>query len=353
MLYTEAHNVSHARTRLQGDETVNQVLDHAVERESSYTQSVGTNQQAENVFLDSIRLNTIGAEVPTLSNRDFNKKVRNQVKETTRQNAQEKVSEHAESLQLQGHLLTLATKEKQDLLWKSSMFQLKSGTLKFMINASINTLPSPANLRRWKYINSDKCKLCGNKGTTNHILNCCKIMLDTDRYTWRHNNLVNFIVKNVDKRFTVYSDLPGMEAPGGGTIPPALCVTNLKPDIVIVDTHKKSLHIYELTMPMMTNIDTRHDEKTNKYSHFLTDITGYKCTLNCFEVTSTGFVNTRNQKTLHTLHSFMRKDLKRSVFMNNLNMLAWYGSYQIWLSREDPPFTSPSYLIPHIGDLPQ
>ena len=94
---------------------------------------------------------------------------------------------------------------------------------------------------------------------------------------------------------------------------------------------------------MMTNIDTRHNEKTNKYSHFLTDITGYKSTVNCFEVTSTGFVNTRNQKTLHTLHSFMRKDLKRSVFMNNLNMLAWYG----------PTFTSPSYLIPHIGDLPQ
>ena len=104
-------------------------------------------------------------------------------------------------------------------------------------------------------------------------------MLDTGRYTWRHNNLVNFIVKNVDKRFTVYSDLPGMEAPGGGTIPPALCVTNLKPDIVIVDTHKKTLHIYELTMPMMTNIDTRHNEKTNKYSHFLTDMKGYKCTL--------------------------------------------------------------------------
>ena len=78
-------------------------------------------------------------------------------------------------------------------------------------------------------------------------------------------------------------------------------------------------------------------------------ITGYKCTLNCFEVTSTGFVNTRNQKTLHNLHSFMRKDLKKSVFMSNLNSLAWYGSYQVWLSREDPTFTSPSYLIPHIA----
>ena len=95
---------------------------------------------------------------------------------------------------MQGHLLTLASQEKEDLLWKSSMFQLKAGTLEFMMNASIDTLPSPANLRRWKLSSSDKCKLCGNKGTTNHILNCCKVMLETGRYTWRHNNLVNYIV---------------------------------------------------------------------------------------------------------------------------------------------------------------
>ena len=351
-LYTEAHNVSHARTRLQGDKNINNVLDHAVQRESTYIHMMGTKHQAEQVYLDTIRANTVGGNLATLCNREFSNRIRKQVKEATRQKEQEKQVEHAETLQVQGHLLTLAAKEKQDLLWKASMFQLKSGTLKFMMNASIDTLPTPANLRRWKYTTSDKCKLCGNKGTTNHILNCCKTMLDTDRYTWRHNNLVNFIVTNVDKNLTVFSDLPGMEAPGGGTIPPELCVTRLKPDIVIVDTHTKTLHIYELTMPMMANIDARHNEKTNKYSHFLTDISGYKCNLNCFEVTSTGFVSTRNQKTLHKLHSLMRKDLKRSVFMNNLNSLAWYGSYQIWLSREDPTFTSPSFLIPHL-DLPQ
>ena len=148
------------------------------------------------------------------------------------------------SLQVQGPLLTIASQEKEDLLWKSSMFQLKSGTLKFMINSSIDTLPTPANLKRWKYSSSDKCKLCGNRGTTNHILNCCNTMLNTKRYTWRHNNLINFIVDNVDKRYKVYSDLPGWEAPGGGTIPPNLCVTNLKPDIVIVDNEKKNLHIF-------------------------------------------------------------------------------------------------------------
>ena len=62
----------------------------------------------------------------------------------------------------------------------------------------------------------------------------------------------------------------------GGTIPTELCVTNLKPDIVIIDNHTKTLHIYELTIPLNMNIDARNREKTQKYSHFIKDITGYK-----------------------------------------------------------------------------
>ena len=71
-------------------------------------------------------------------------------------------------------------------------------------------------------------------------------------------------MNNVDKKYKVYSDLDGWEAPGGGTIPPALCVTNLKPDIVIMDEHTKTLHIYELTMPLINNIEKRHTEKNSK-----------------------------------------------------------------------------------------
>ena len=54
------------------------------------------------------------------------------------------------------------------------------------------------------------------------------------------------------------SDLPGQEAAGGGTIPPEVCVTPLKPDIVIIDTHKKELNIFELTCPLERNIEERH-----------------------------------------------------------------------------------------------
>ena len=71
-----------------------------------------------------------------------------------------------------------------------------------------------------------------------------------------------------------------------------------------------------------------------------------------FEISSTGFITKENHETLGRLHKFTRIDLKKTVFKNNLNALSWYGSYQIWLSRETPEFTAPPYHIPHIGDLP-
>ena len=105
-------------------------------------------------------------------------------------------------------------------------------------------------------------------------------------------------------------------------------------------------------MPLTMNIDKRNYEKQTKYAPFTTDMTGYTCKVNCFEVSSTGFINVRNKTTLQNLHKFIRKDIKKSTFMENINALAWYGSYQTWLSRDDPEFATPPFLIPHLGPLP-
>ena len=198
-VYTEAHNTSHARTRLQGDKIINDVLDVTLAREDTYTHSAQTTTEAEKVFKETLQLNTVDGEIPTftgerarqLSNK-FNVDIRTKVRNSTRAGVQEKLSHHAKNLQVQGNLLTLANQEKEDMIWKSTMFQLKSGTLKFMLNACIDTLPTPANLTRWKYTSSDKCKLCGNRGTSNHYLNCCKVMLDTNRYVQLNSNLYFF-----------------------------------------------------------------------------------------------------------------------------------------------------------------
>ena len=112
-----------------------------------------------------------------------------------------------------------------------------------------------------------------------------------------------------------------------------------------MDPVKKKLNIFELTVPLTSNLDQQHSEKCRKYVPFVTDITENTTTVNCFEIGSTGFIIKSNRSTLSTLHSFMKKDLKKSTFLSNLNALAWYGSYKIWLTREEPNFVDPPFPL--------
>ena len=89
-------------------------------------------------------------------------------------------------------------------------------------------------------------------------------------------------MNSVDQKLTVFSDLPGHMVPGGGSIPPELCVTVQKPDIVILNNHTKEIHLFELTCPLEKHIESKHKEKSDKYAHFTTHITHYKCKVNCF-----------------------------------------------------------------------
>ena len=202
--------------------------------------------------------------------RGFNEKVRKQAKSTLLLKHTQESHDKIKSLVVQGKNLAVAAAEEGDLLWKSYLYDLKAGTLKFLLNASIDTLPTAANLKRWKKSPSDKCNLCHNRQTTNHCLNICKVALDSGRFMWRHNNIINYIVQSLDTdKYTVHSDIPGHEAPGGGTVPPELAITPLKPDITIWDKHSEKFHIFELTCPLEENIAARNTDKSNKYAYFI------------------------------------------------------------------------------------
>ena len=142
-----------------------------------------------------------------------------------------------------------------DATWKSYLYALPKGTMKFILNSCINTLPTRANLRLWGKSSSDKCPLCGRKETTNHILSSCPVALEQGRYTYRHNNVLREITESIDTNsFQYYSDIQGKTI-GGGTIPPDILVTAEKPDIVIIDpmlaspSGKPFITIIELTCP--------------------------------------------------------------------------------------------------------
>ena len=351
-MYTEVHATSHARTRLKGDNIVNHVLDTTLLREADYTRKKCTTSEAELTYMDVLNVNTVDGDIPLYTgdkarqlHNNFSHTVQEQVKKRVRFDSQQKWEDHVKSLTVQGNTLALAAAEKEDAIWKSYMYNLKAGTLKFLLNATIDTLPTAANLLRWKKSPSDLCKLCRGRQTTNHILNICSVGLNTGRWEWRHNCILNYIVSCVNTdRFTVFSDLEGHQVAGGGTIPPEICITAQKPDVVILDKDKGTINIFELTCPLETNIEKRHQDKMNKYSHFLTDCSNYICNLTCFEISSKGFISQRNHTHLKELHRFMKPDVKLNKFKQNISALSVYSSYHIWLCRTDPVFTAPPYL---------
>jgi hypothetical protein len=215
-LYMEVHTASHTRTRLKGDSGINHVLDSTLQREAGLSQTSGrlhTTTVAEATFQEVLSAVVPGGELPHAAGEQdrqleylFTQRIQTRVTTVVRAEQQLALEKHVKSLTLQGNILALAAAEKQDVVWKSHMYNLKAGTLKFLLNATIDTLPTAANLRRWKKSPSDLCKLCRGRQTTHHVLNCCPTALNTGRFTWRHDTLLNYIVTSVDTtRFKVHS----------------------------------------------------------------------------------------------------------------------------------------------------
>ena len=101
--------------------------------------------------------NTVLNEIPQFKGEraavlkhQFDCKVRDTVKANLTVERRQKWEAHVKGLAVQGNFLGLAAAEKEDIVWKSTMYELKQGTLKFLLNASIDTLPTAANMKRVK-----------------------------------------------------------------------------------------------------------------------------------------------------------------------------------------------------------
>ena len=112
---------------------------------------------------------------------------------------------HVRTLVKQGKILELTYLEQNDATWKSYIYNLPRRTMKFLLNAQLDTLPTKANLRLW------------GKRTNDNILNCYRKALEDGRFTFRHDNIVNYIAKCLDReKFSVYADIEGSQTAAGG-----------------------------------------------------------------------------------------------------------------------------------------
>ena len=361
-LYKETHAVTHASTRLQADDRVNQIIDNKLARESQLIRKQSVTVQSESVYKDALNYNCVQGEIPgvtpevlPLSDEDntalpppqkFVEDVKKDVKTTIVFEESQQILNHVKSLISQGHFLELTKIEQVDATWKSFIFNLPKGTMKWLLNASINTLPSKANLRQWGKVTNDKC-WCSKKQTLNHILNGCKRALDQGRFTWRHDSILHYISNCLDKKnFSCYVDLEGHQTLAGGTIPPEVTVSTLKPDIVVIDNKQKLVTIFELTVPGENRISEAHRLKSEKYQHFYTDIKSHKVSVLPFEIGShTGFISRDNIKTLQILHQHCKKDIKLKQFKKNISSIAVLSSYFIFNCRNESEWGKASYIL--------
>ena len=112
-------------------------------------------------------------------------------------------------------------------------------------------------------------------------------------------SLINLVRPHLKDGMTLFSDMPGFQAPHGGTIPPHILVTALKPDIFIFNEQSQEVIVFELTCPWDSNIARSHAFKSEKYSPLIADLSQrFIVSFFSIEVSARGQVSKDNRSRL-------------------------------------------------------
>ena len=219
-LYKESQTCAFISSRIKADPLVNNALDSRLNREKTWKRKSSIVVEANNVMKNlTDKTNLVSAK--------------KEAKKKINENFKTKWDTHIRSLSLQGHFLELLQSTDFDLNWKSIAYSMPRNVIQFLLNSSIDTLPTNSNLVRWNKRSSPYCKLCNGKETLLHTFNNCQTMLNQGRYTWRHNSILNILVNllkfSLLEPLELHCDLPGLMS-GISTIPADILAITLKPD---------------------------------------------------------------------------------------------------------------------------
>ena len=228
-------------------------------------------------------------------------------------------------------------------MWNRIMHGLPAGQLSFLLRAASDTLPTPLNLKRWRYRVDATCHLCSSPSpTTLHILNGCPQALV--RFTWRHNSVLLKLVSSLkpllspEERF--HADLAGYRVSDNpqSTVPQEIIVTTARPDIVVIKD--KHILLIELTIPFNTpkSIANAHRWKEGKdnYNMLLDDLEarGFTSTFLAIEIGSLGHSLPSIQKALLVHFPSLTKPGARKL-LDEAGKLAFSVSHMIFLARRE------------------
>ena len=285
------------------------------------------------------------------------------------------------SLAVQGRWTKWEDLVQVDLDWKEVLYGFSPSMLSFWLNSIQDTLPDPVNLRRWGKAFEAKCGLCGWSNCSQiHILCSCRIALEQGRISWRHDSILNVIVKwmkigkvqatksfkksdqlATDKILFVKAGaprakkrvLPSFWHDGSDwiflmdsrsapyQIPPQIVSSSLRPDICVYSLSRKKVCFVELTSPFEENIRLWKAKKQLKYAGLVDDAksNGWEASCLTIEVGARGFVSL-NTHSLFRFFGLTPKDSKTA--RKEISKVAIKCSHFIWISRCNPLWSHPA-----------
>ena len=190
---------------------------------------------------------------------------------------------------------------QQDFSW-ASLMAMPANLTSFCLASTYDTLPSPANFKRWRTTTEAMRNLCSKDVcTTAHILGACKVSLQQGTYRFRHCTVLREVIEvlkifilNIKDAVPISAlssikfvrkgaKVPRKRTPPLGILhqasdwilladlnknycfPVHIALTQLRPDITIFSNSLRKVNLTELTCPCEENMESWHATKINKY----------------------------------------------------------------------------------------
>ena len=268
----------------------------------------------------------------------------------------EQWSSTLDDLLVQSKFKDIISLEETNKTWTRLVTGLPSGQLSFILRAGMDCLPTPLNLKRWKYRSDPSCPLCGSSQATSlHILNGCPTALNQGRYTWRHDSVLNSIASVIKSEISpptlLYADLPGYRASDNpqSTLPSDVSVSSARPDIVMREGNV--IKISELTVCSNTQrgFDEARSRKRNKlaYTQLISDLEakGFKVNYLTIEIGSLGHYTSSATNAISGLMPAL-STARVKLMLATLGKVSIACSYHIFNARDSTVWTEnrPLYI---------
>ena len=348
--YMEGHIGNFLNIKLSSsDPVVKEALECQLSREGKWKKKSSTAVQCQEIFEQLQDECNIPTPENTYLFETIIRKELPKIKKVAQKKIKDKRLTEAKAssskLAFQGDLCKVLEEDSADIDWKTIIYRVPKGVMSFACRAATNSLATPDNLPRWGRIVDSRCKLCTHSPCTlGHLLSNCKVALDQGRFTYRHDQILECLLKTLAapglEGLSFHSDLEGCKV-GGGSIPPEIIVTSQRPDLVILDKRKTQteIHLVELTVPFDTieGIERARERKSERYAALASDIReqGLKCHLHTLEIGTRGYISPRNRGTITHLCKIAGERKVKEV-LSNCSKQALLGSKAIYNARNSP-----------------